>query len=81
MKKGNFHHEIMPLLRVVFHEIMVFLGVIHHEIMVFLTGVYHEIMVLLRVVFQEIPFFKELEEIDTKKRKQLFYRRPRTIIF
>jgi len=70
MKKGNFHHEIMPLLRVVFHEIMVFLGVIHHEI-----------MVLLRVVFHEIPFFKELEEIDTKKRKQLFYRRPRTIIF
>ena len=60
----------MPLLRVVFHEIMVFLGVIHHEI-----------MVLLRVVFHEIPFFKELEEIDTKKRKQLFYRRPRTIIF
>lgn len=57
----------MPLLRVVFHEIMVFLEVIHHEIMVFLTGVYHEIMVLLRVVFHEIPFFKELEKIDTKK--------------
>lgn len=46
----------MPLLRVVFHEIMVFLG-----------AVYHEIMVLLRVVFHEIPFFKELEKIDTKK--------------
>lgn len=60
----------MPLLRVVFHEIMVFL-----------TGVYHEIMVLLRVFFHEIPFFKELEEIDIKKRKRLFYRRPRTIIF
>ena len=63
MKKGNFHHEIM-----------VFLGVIHHEIMVFLTGVYHEIMVFLGVVYHEIPFFKELEKMDTKKRKRLFYR-------
>lgn len=71
----------MPYLRKFYHEIMVFLGAVYHEIMVFLTGVYHEIMVLLRVVFHEIPFFKELEEIDTKKRKRLFYRRPRTIIF
>lgn len=60
----------MPLSRAVFHEIMPYLRKFYHEIMVFLGVVYHE-----------IPFFKELEEIDTKKRKQLFYRRPRTIIF
>lgn len=51
----------MPLSMAVFHEIMTYLREFYHEIMVFLGVVYHE-----------IPFFKELEKMDTKKRKRLF---------
>ena len=67
----------MPLSRAVFHEIMSYLREFYHEIMVFLGAFYHEIMVFLGAFYHEIPFFKELEKMDTKKRKRLFYRRLR----